>query len=96
VTNPLTRASFTQRGPSESPFAGGEYHGVLLFPAEYPFKPPGIKVEAVYSTPAYFSDDRADVHSIWALSTRQEDLLLYVRFFIQDQYVYLLITSTVR
>ena len=33
-----------QRGPPDSPYAGGEYHGQLLFPAEYPFKPPGIKV----------------------------------------------------
>jgi len=32
------------RGPPDSPFAGGEYHGVLLFPCEYPFKPPGIKM----------------------------------------------------
>ncbi|KAH8103916.1 UBC-like protein [Cristinia sonorae] len=32
------------RGPPDSPFAGGEYHGVLLFPPEYPFKPPGIKM----------------------------------------------------
>lgn len=33
-----------QRGPPDSSYAGGEYYGVLLFPAEYPFKPPGIKV----------------------------------------------------
>ena len=33
-----------KRGPPDSPYAGGEYHGQLLFPAEYPFKPPGIKV----------------------------------------------------
>ncbi|THU76639.1 UBC-like protein [Dendrothele bispora CBS 962.96] len=32
------------RGPPDSPFAGGEYHGVLMFPSEYPFKPPGIKM----------------------------------------------------
>ncbi|KAG7093361.1 hypothetical protein E1B28_007043 [Marasmius oreades] len=32
------------RGPLDSPFASGEYHGVLLFPSEYPFKPPGIKM----------------------------------------------------
>jgi ubiquitin-conjugating enzyme E2 J2 len=32
------------RGPPDSPYAGGEFHGVLLFPAEYPFKPPGIKM----------------------------------------------------
>ncbi|KZP11125.1 UBC-like protein [Athelia psychrophila] len=36
--------NFLIRGPPDSPFAGGEYHGVLLFPAEYPFKPPGIKM----------------------------------------------------
>ncbi|KAJ6471877.1 UBC-like protein [Mycena sanguinolenta] len=36
--------NFLIRGPSDSPFAGGEYHGLLLFPPEYPFKPPGIKM----------------------------------------------------
>lgn len=36
-----------QRGPPDSPYTGGEYHGVLLFPSEYPFKPPGIKVRLV-------------------------------------------------
>ncbi|KAG6918172.1 hypothetical protein DXG01_016157 [Tephrocybe rancida] len=35
--------NFLVRGPPDSPYAGGEYHGVLLFPSEYPFKPPGIK-----------------------------------------------------
>jgi len=29
-------------GPSDSPYAGGFYHGKLIFPAEYPFKPPSI------------------------------------------------------
>ncbi|KAF9451185.1 UBC-like protein [Macrolepiota fuliginosa MF-IS2] len=32
------------RGPPDSPYAGGEYHGQLVFPSEYPFKPPGIKM----------------------------------------------------
>jgi ubiquitin-conjugating enzyme E2 J2 len=36
--------NFIIRGPPDSPFAGGEYHGLLLFPSEYPFKPPGIKM----------------------------------------------------
>ncbi|KIJ55508.1 hypothetical protein M422DRAFT_24077 [Sphaerobolus stellatus SS14] len=35
---------FIIRGPPDSLYAGGEYHGVLLFPPEYPFKPPGIKM----------------------------------------------------
>jgi ubiquitin-conjugating enzyme E2 J2 len=29
-------------GPPDTPYAGGEYHGKLVFPAEYPFKPPSI------------------------------------------------------
>ncbi|PFH53226.1 hypothetical protein AMATHDRAFT_187785 [Amanita thiersii Skay4041] len=36
--------NFIIHGPPDSPYAGGEYHGVLLFPSEYPFKPPGIKM----------------------------------------------------
>ncbi|KAG9309921.1 UBC-like protein [Chiua virens] len=36
--------NFLIRGPPDSPFTDGEYHGVLLFPSEYPFKPPGIKM----------------------------------------------------
>ncbi|CCE88633.1 Piso0_001405 [Millerozyma farinosa CBS 7064] len=29
-------------GPADTPFEGGQYHGLLRFPAEYPFKPPSI------------------------------------------------------
>jgi len=29
-------------GPPDSPYAGGFYHGKLIFPAEFPFKPPSI------------------------------------------------------
>ncbi|KAJ7663998.1 UBC-like protein [Mycena polygramma] len=36
--------NFIIRGPPDSHFASGEYHGVLQFPSEYPFKPPGIKM----------------------------------------------------
>lgn len=31
-------------GPPDSPYSGGEYWGRLSFPAEYPFKPPSIKM----------------------------------------------------
>ena len=30
------------RGPEGTPYAGGLYHGMLRFPAEYPFRPPSI------------------------------------------------------
>ncbi|ORY06724.1 UBC-like protein [Basidiobolus meristosporus CBS 931.73] len=33
---------FTLRGPAGTPFEGGRYHGRLLLPFEYPFKPPNI------------------------------------------------------
>ncbi|CDW58757.1 Ubiquitin-conjugating enzyme E2 J2 [Trichuris trichiura] len=29
-------------GPNDTPFEGGFYHGKLVFPADYPFKPPSI------------------------------------------------------
>ena len=29
-------------GPPGTPYEGGQYHGMLLFPPTYPFKPPGI------------------------------------------------------
>ena len=33
---------FTIRGPSGSDFEGGIYHGRIILPPEYPFKPPNI------------------------------------------------------
>ncbi|KAF8362403.1 ubc-6 [Pristionchus pacificus] len=33
---------FTVRGPADSDFDGGIYHGRMIFPAEYPMKPPNI------------------------------------------------------
>ncbi|KZP01702.1 UBC-like protein [Calocera viscosa TUFC12733] len=32
------------RGPPDSPYHNGEYYGMLTFPSDYPFKPPGIKM----------------------------------------------------
>ncbi|KAJ1847358.1 Ubiquitin-conjugating enzyme E2 6 [Coemansia sp. RSA 2703] len=31
-------------GPPDTPYAGGEYHGRLIFPKEYPFAPPAIQM----------------------------------------------------
>lgn len=33
---------FIIRGPPDTPFHGGEYWGQLLFPSDYPFKPPCV------------------------------------------------------
>ncbi|KAI7826646.1 ubiquitin-conjugating enzyme E2 J2 [Kickxella alabastrina] len=31
-------------GPPDTPYDGGEYHGRLIFPADYPFAPPSIQM----------------------------------------------------
>uniref|UniRef100_A0A060TIX1 ARAD1D41844p n=1 Tax=Blastobotrys adeninivorans TaxID=409370 RepID=A0A060TIX1_BLAAD len=31
-------------GPPETPYEGGQYHGTLMFPSDYPFKPPAIRM----------------------------------------------------
>jgi ubiquitin-conjugating enzyme E2 J1 len=33
---------FTIRGPDDSEFEGGLYHGVIKLPTAYPLKPPSI------------------------------------------------------
>ncbi len=30
------------KGPENTPYEGGYYHGKLVFPREFPFKPPAI------------------------------------------------------
>ncbi|KAH0786153.1 ubiquitin-conjugating enzyme E2 J1 [Histomonas meleagridis] len=33
---------FTIKGPPDTPFQGGIYHGKIIFPQQYPYKPPDI------------------------------------------------------
>ncbi|KAJ1728304.1 Ubiquitin-conjugating enzyme E2 6 [Coemansia biformis] len=35
---------FIIAGPPATPYEGGEYHGRLIFPREYPFQPPAIQM----------------------------------------------------
>jgi len=40
--NNILEWHFVITGPSGSPYEGGRYHGKLVFPPEYPYKPPSI------------------------------------------------------
>jgi ubiquitin-conjugating enzyme E2 J2 len=31
-------------GPKGSPYEGGLYHGTIVFPSDYPYKPPSIQM----------------------------------------------------
>lgn len=42
LENDIFEWHFTVRGPNEGGFAGGRYHGRIMFPPDYPFKPPNI------------------------------------------------------
>ena len=35
---------YVLKGPNNSPFKEGYYHGILTFPATYPYKPPSIQI----------------------------------------------------
>jgi len=39
---------FTIRGPADSEFDGGIYHGRIILPPEYPMKPPSIIILTVH------------------------------------------------
>ncbi|EED91512.1 predicted protein, partial [Thalassiosira pseudonana CCMP1335] len=48
LENDMFEWHFTIRGAPDTEFAGGIYHGRILLPPEYPFKPPHI----VFLTPS--------------------------------------------
>ncbi|KAJ7607890.1 UBC-like protein [Roridomyces roridus] len=94
--------NFLIRGPADSPFAGGEYHGVLLFPSEYPFKPPGIKAGRMLTPSGRFNPDKkicfsmSDFHPgtwnpAWSVATILTGLL---SFMLSDEMTTGSVTST--
>jgi len=91
--------NFLIRGPPDSPYSGGEYHGVLIFPSDYPFKPPGIKM---FTPSGRFHPDRkicfsmSDFHPgswnpAWSVATILTGLL---SFMLSDEMTTGSVTST--
>lgn len=50
---------FTIRGPPDTDFAEGVYHGRIILPAEYPMKPPSIILLTVRSSSLAFQISHA-------------------------------------
>lgn len=44
---------FTVRGPSDTEFEGGFYHGRILLPPQYPMQPPNIILLTVSVLPSF-------------------------------------------
>ncbi|CAG9766524.1 unnamed protein product [Ceutorhynchus assimilis] len=42
LPNDILEWHYVVSGPEDSPYEGGYYHGKLVFPADFPFKPPSI------------------------------------------------------
>ena len=42
INDNLFEWHFTIRGAADTEFEGGVYHGRIVFPSEYPMKPPNI------------------------------------------------------
>lgn len=43
-TDNVRRWHYLLTGPPQTPYAGGQYWGTLVFPPDYPFKPPAIRM----------------------------------------------------
>ncbi|KAJ2076586.1 Ubiquitin-conjugating enzyme E2 6, partial [Coemansia sp. RSA 988] len=43
LENNILEWHFIITGPPETPYEGGQYHGKITFPKEYPFKPPALR-----------------------------------------------------
>ena len=44
LENNILEWHFVLKGPPDSPYVGGIYHGVVNFPKEFPYKPPAIRM----------------------------------------------------
>lgn len=56
---------YVLNGPKGTIFEGGEYHGRIVFPKDYPFKPPGIYImtpNGVFDTQVKVCLSMSDYH----------------------------------
>jgi len=73
-------------GPPDTPYEGGQYHGKLIFPSEYPYKPPSIWMltpSGRFQTNARLCLTMSDFHPslwnpAWSVSTILNGLLSFM------------------
>jgi ubiquitin-conjugating enzyme E2 J2 len=75
--------------PPESPYSGGQYHGKLIFPREYPLKPPSIlmcTLSGRFEVNKRLCLSISDYHpETWNPSWRIETILLGLVSFMLDE-----------
>ncbi|XP_072311939.1 ubiquitin-conjugating enzyme E2 J2-like [Eucyclogobius newberryi] len=77
---------YVVRGPEKTPYEGGYYHGKLIFPLQFPFKPPSIYL--ITPNGRFKHDTRlclsiSDFHPeswnpVWSVSTILKGLLSFM------------------
>lgn len=79
-------------GPKDSPYEGGEYYGKVIFPSDYPFKPPAIKMitpNGRFKTDYRLCLSMSDYHPgswnpAWSVSTILTGLLSFMVILFAD------------
>eukprot|EP00793_Prasinoderma_coloniale_P005863 PRCOL_00004337-RA len=78
-------------GPSETPYAGGVYHGKLVFPPEYPNRPPAISMltpSGRFKTGTSLCFSMSEYHpESWQPSWKVETILLGLQSFMCEEAV---------
>ncbi|KAF9930576.1 Ubiquitin-conjugating enzyme E2 6 [Mortierella antarctica] len=77
---------YVLKGPPDTPYYGGEYYGTLTFPADYPFKPPSIRMmtpNGRFQTNTRLCLSMSDFHPgtwnpSWSVSTILNGLLSFM------------------
>ncbi|KAG0042271.1 Ubiquitin-conjugating enzyme E2 6 [Gryganskiella cystojenkinii] len=77
---------YVLKGPPATPYHGGEYHGKLVFPKDYPFKPPSIRMltpNGRFQTDTRLCLSMSDFHPgtwnpSWSVSTILNGLLSFM------------------